>query len=257
MREMKTVPVRLLLSFLVLAAVQTTSAQITEWPTTVAPGRFLIEMDAISLTVDKDGGDKYTAFGAASTFLTTGLTHNWDIQVGAELFISQKFESGGLSDRDSGIGDVYVRTKYRFYENPETGTAAAFLPYVKIPTNTGEIGNDSVEGGVIVPWTTTLTGGFGVSAMAGVDVYRNDNNDGYDLYLHGSASLKRNITSALGVYGEVALAKSSEASSAEGIMGGGVTLSVSENTWWDFAVYKGISSVAPDWNQVIRFNFGF
>ena len=133
----------------------------------------------------------------------------------------------------------------------------AFLPYVKIPTNTGNVGNDAVEGGVIVPWTTTLTGGFAVAAMAGIDVYRNDNDDGYDLNLQGSASLTRKITGALGVYGEVALAKSSGASSAEGIMGGGVTLSVSENTWWDFAIYKGISSAAADWNQVIRFNFGF
>lgn len=257
MKEMKRVPACLLLSVLVLAAVPTASAQITEWPTTVAPGRFLLEMDAVSLTVDRAPGFKYTAFGAASPFLTTGLTHNWDIQVGAELFISQKVELGGRSDRNSGIGDVYVRTKYRFYEDSETGTAVAFLPYVKIPTNTGNVGNDAVEGGVIVPWTTTLTGGFDVAAMAGIDVYRNDNDDGYDLNLYGSASLTRKITGALGVYGEVALAKSSGASSAEGIMGGGVTLSVSENTWWDFAIYKGISSAAADWNQVIRFNFGF
>lgn len=256
MREMKTVPVRLL-SVLTLVVVHTASAQITEWPTTVAPGRFLLEMDAVSLTVDKDGGDKYTAFGAASTFLSTGLTENWDVQIGAELFISQKVESDGLRDRDSGIGDIYVRTKYRFYENTETGTAVAFLPYVKIPTNTGGVGNDAMEGGIIVPWTTTLAGGFNLSAMAELDFLRNDTDDGYDTYWYASASLNRPITGALGAYGEVALGKSSGASSAEGIMGGGVTLSVSENTWWDFAIYKGISSAAADWNQVIRFNFGF
>lgn len=232
-------------------------AQITEWPTTVEPGRFLLEMDAISLTLDREGGDKYTAFGAASTFLSTGLAHNWDIQVGAELFISQKYESGGFTERDSGVGDIYVRTKYRFYENSETGTAAAIIPYVKIPTNSGGVGNDAIEGGIIVPWTTKLAGGFDFAAMAELDLLRNDNDDGYDTYWYASASLSRSLTKAVGLYGEVALGKSSGASATEGIMGAGVTLAVSESTWWDFAVYKGISSGAADWNHVIRFNFGF
>lgn len=232
-------------------------AQITEHPATVAPGSFLLETDALSLTLDKEGGGKYTAVGAGSVFLTTGLTHNWDVQVGAELFISQKFESGGFSERNTGIGDLYVRTKYRFYENAETGTMAAILPYVKIPTNSGGVGNDAVEGGIIVPWSASLLGGFHCDVMAELDFLRNDNDDGYDTYWYASASLSRSLTKAVGFYGEVALGKSSGASTTEGIMGAGVTLSVSDKAWWDFAVYKGISSGAADWNHVIRFNLGF
>ena len=232
-------------------------AQITEHPATVAPGSFLLEMDALSLTLDKEGGGKYTAVGAGSVFLSTGLAHNWDVQVGAELFISQRFESGGFTERNTGIGDLYVRTKYRFYENTETGTMAAILPYVKIPTNSGGVGNDAVEGGIIVPWSTSLLGGFHCDVMAELDFLRNDNDDGYDTYWYASASLSRPLTGALGLYGEVAVGKSSGASATEGIMGAGVTLSVSDKAWWDFAVYKGISSGAADWNHVIRFNLGF
>ena len=232
-------------------------AQITEHPSTVAPGSFLLEMDALSLTLDKEGGGKYTAVGAGSVFLSTGLAQNWDVQVGAELFISQKFESGGFSERNTGVGDLYVRTKYRFYENTETGTMAAILPYVKIPTNSGGVGNDAIEGGIIVPWSTALLGGFHCDVMAELDFLRNDNDDGYDTYWYASASLSRSLTGALGLYGEVAVGKSSGASATEGIMGAGVTLALSESTWWDFAVYKGISRGAADWNHVIRFNFGF
>jgi hypothetical protein len=232
-------------------------AQITEHPATVAPGSFLLEMDALSLTLDKEGGGKYTAVGAGSVFLSTGLAHNWDVQVGAELFISQRFESGGFTERNTGIGDLYVRTKYRFYENTETGTMAAILPYVKIPTNSGGVGNDAVEGGIIVPWSTSLLGGFHCDVMAELDFLRNDNDDGYDTYWYASASLSRPLTGALGLYGEVAVGKSSGASATEGIMGAGVTLSVSDKAWWDFVVYKGISRGAADWNHVIRFNLGF
>lgn len=250
-------PLRPLVLAAALVAATGIRAQITEHPATVAPGSFLLEMDALSLTLDKEGGGKYTAVGAGSVFLTTGLAHNWDAQVGAELFISQKYEAGGFSERNTGVGDFYVRTKYRFYENTETGTMAAILPYVKIPTNSGGVGNDAVEGGIIVPWSTSLLGGFHCDVMAELDFLRNDNDDGYDTYWYASASLSRPLTGALGLYGEVALGKSSGASATEGIMGAGVTLSVSDKAWWDFAVYKGISSGAADWNHVIRFNLGF
>jgi hypothetical protein len=250
-------PLRSLVLAAGLVAAAGVHAQITEHPATVAPGSFLLEMDALSLTLDKEGGGKYTAVGAGSVFLSTGLAQNWDVQVGAELFISQKFEAGGFSERNTGVGDLYVRTKYRFYENTETGTMAAILPYVKIPTNSGGVGNDAVEGGIIVPWSTSLLGGFHCDVMAELDFLRNDNDDGYDTYWYASASLSRPLTGALGLYGEVAVGKSSGASATEGIMGAGVTLSVSDKAWWDFVVYKGISRGAADWNHVIRFNLGF
>ncbi len=232
-------------------------AQLTEWPATVAPGRFLLEMDAISLTIDREGGDKYTAFGAASTFLTVGVAQNWDIQIGAELFISQKADRGGLSDRNSGIGDVYFRTKWRFYENTEMGASAAVIPFVKIPTNSGGVGNDSVEGGVIVPWQATLAGGLVMYSMVELDLLRNDADDGYDTYWFGSMALSREVTSRIRLYAELAGAKSSGGSPWEATLGGGVTFNISENIWWDFAVYRGLSRGAADWNPVVRFNWGF
>jgi len=254
---MKPLPTRILIIVAALLVASPAMAQITEWPTTVAPGRFLLEMDAISLTLDKDAGGKYTGFGAASTFLSTGLAHNWDIQIGAELFLSQKYEGGSFTDRNLGIGDVYVRTKWRFFEDAETGTAIAILPYVKFPTNSGGVGNKSTEGGLIVPWSTTLIGGFNFNAMAELDFLRNDADDGYDTNWYASASLSRPLTKAVGFYGEVALGKTSGSSATEGVMGGGVTVAISDRTWWDFAVYRGISRDAADWNHVIRFNLEF
>lgn len=230
-------------------------AQITEWPTTVKPGRFLLEMDALSLTLDKEPGYKYTAFGAASTFLTTGLADNWDLQVGAELFFSQKIETSGFTERDSGIGDVYVRTKWRFFD--EGGSAVAIMPYVKLPTRTAGVGSNSLEGGVIVPWTTVLPGELNISAMVELDFLRNDADDGYDTYWYASTALSRQITKAIGVYGEATLGKSSGGADAEGLMGGGVTLAVSDSIWWDYAMYKGISKGAADWTHVLRLNWGF
>jgi hypothetical protein len=239
---------------LLLAAVSS-EAQITEWPTTVKPGRFLLEMDAISLTLDKEPGYKYSIFGAASTFLSTGLTENWDVQFGAELFFSQKIETSGFTERNSGVGNIYVRTKWRFYDSGDS--AVAIIPYVKLPTSSAAFGNDSVEGGIILPWTTVLPGEFNLYAMAELDFLRNDADNGYDSYWYFSAALRRELTKRIGIYGEATLGKSSGGGSAEGQLGGGVTLAVSDEIWWDYAMYKGISKGAADWTHVLRLNWGF
>lgn len=241
----------------VLAAAGAVRAQITEWPATVAPGHFLVEMDALSFTVDRAAGSRYTAVGAASTFLTTGLTANWDIQVGAELFLTQKYDDGSFTERHSGIGDIYLRTKWRFYEDAASGTSVAVLPYVKIPTNTGGVGNKSLEGGVIVPWGTRLWGDVELSAMVELDLLRNAADDGHDLNWYASMAATRQLTKSIGCYGELALGKSSGGGSFNGLLGGGVTYALSDNLWWDLAVYRGLSSDAADWNHVLRFNFSF
>ncbi len=242
---------------LLLLPLTAARAQITETPETVAPGHFLLEMDALSLTVDHESGSKFTAFGAASTFLTTGVTDNWDVQVGAELFLSQKFDAGGLTERHRGIGDVYFRTKWRFYQDTASGTSVALLPYVKMPTNTGGVGNKSVEGGLIVPWTTRLWGDFNLLAMAELDLTRNDADDGYDTFLYATATMSRTLTKRIGIYGEATWGKSSSGAPFEGQLGGGVTYAVSDNLWWDFAMYRGLSNGAPDWNHVLRLNISF
>ncbi len=248
---------RFLQAVVLLMFATVTRGQVTESPDTVKPGRFLLEVDAISLTVDREPGLKYTAIGAATTFLTTGVTERLDAQVGAEFYIHQKFDAAGFTERQSGVGDVYVRAKYRFYESNETYTAVAVIPYVKIPTNSGGVGNDAVEGGVIVPFKTELIGGFDFAAMAELAFLRNDNNDGYDSNVLASAYLSRSVTRGIGLYGEAVVAKSSGGRPWSGMLGGGLTLHVSEHAWWDFAVYRGISSGASDWNHVLRFNFGF
>lgn len=254
----RPVPLRSLFGLVLLGALALTArAQLTEWTTTVKPGRFLLEMDALSLTLDREDDFKYTAFGAASVFLTTGVRHNLDVQLGAELFVTQRIETSGFTDRNTGMGDLYVRTKWRFFEAEATDNAAAIIPYLKIPTNSGGVGNEAIEGGVILPWEARFPGGINLYAMAELDFLRNDADDGYDTYWFGSMALSRPLFGGIGLYAEIAGGKSAGGAAFEGTMGGGVTFAISDLAWWDFAVYRGISRGAADWNPVLRFNLGF
>lgn len=99
------------------------------------------------------------------------------------------------------------------------------MPYVKIPTNTGNVGNDSVEGGLIFPWAMKLTGGVQTGAMLQWERLRNAEDNGYDLCWCTSAYAHRNFTRFLGFYAEAtAVVSSASASSFAGSLGGGVTL---------------------------------
>lgn len=242
---------------LLLLIASAAQAQFTETAVTVAPGRFLVEMDALSIGVDRDEGTKATAVAVATTFLTTGLTANLDVQVGAELFLSQKFDAGGLSERDSGFGDLYLRSKWRFLDGGNLGPSAAIIPFVKLPTSTGGVGTEAVEGGLIMPWDFALGGGAFANVMGAVDLVRNDADDGYDSNWLVSASATVPFTTALHFYGEAHLAKSTSGADAEGSLGAGVAIYLTEHTWWDFGVYRGLTSATTDWTGVARFNFGF
>src|SRR5687767_2612363 len=92
--------------FMVLACATggSLNAQLTESPQTIAPGRLLFEIDGLRLAYDRDdsSGTKHTAVAVASTLLSTGISENWEVQVGAELFLRETFSFGGARDSRSG-----------------------------------------------------------------------------------------------------------------------------------------------------------
>ncbi len=247
---------RLALLLLVLAS-PVARAQVTESPETVKPGHFLLEMDALSIQTNlhDSAGGSASAVAVATTFLTTGLTDSLDVQVGVDLYVSQKYEKGAFTDRSSGFGDVYLRTKWTFWRDERS--AVALLPFVRLPTNSGHVGSKALEGGLIVPWATYLPGGGAFTAMGEWDFVRNDADNGYDAFWYASAVLQQPLTRLLTLYGEVTVGKSSSGAPWAGTLGGGVQLHVSSLFSWDLALYRGLSRGAPGWNPVVRINWGF
>jgi len=237
-------------------------AQVTEIPQTIAPGKFLLKMDALSLSFDrhdtKDEGVKFTAIGLGRAFLATGLTQNLDVQVGAELFLHTRVKMDNTTQSHSGIGDVYFRTKWTFWRDQSLGAAAAVMPYIKVPTSSGGVGNGYTEGGVIVPWAMSLSGGFNAGAMAQWGVVRNDANNGYDSQWAASGFFSRAITGTINIYGESTLtATSAGASRTAMTIGAGVNYNLTPFFVVDYALYAGVSRDAAAWNPVVRIRWEF
>ncbi len=245
---------------LLTAVVAPVAAQITETPHTVAPGKFLVEMDAISLSFNREdsGPNKYRALGLATTLLSTGVSHDVDVQVGVQFFLRQSYELFGASTRRSGLGDVTLRSKWTYWRDEKRGMAAAVIPYVKVPTSTGGVGNNHTEGGVIFPWELTLGKDAYFGAMASWDVVRNDDNDGYDSQWFASTYIYQKIVGPISAYAEATLQVSSaSASSFTGGIGGGMTWDLSKSLMLDYGVNRGLGNRATDWDHVVRLRWEF
>lgn len=68
---------------------------------------------------------------------TRGLTDSLDIYVGA---ISQRISTDGAVTNvsDSGIGNVAIGAKWRFFENKDSGLSFGFKPEVQLPVSEGK-----------------------------------------------------------------------------------------------------------------------
>lgn len=241
---------------LALAAYTPLSAQITETPHTIAPGHVRIEMDGLKLSYGRadEAGNTYDALAVAQTVVSVGLTRSVDVQVGAALFLRESFDLGGRRDSHSGIGDTSVRMKWTFWRS-ENGSAAAVVPFVRLPTHTGRMGSDKVEGGLILPFETTLAG-FRSGTMLRWDLARNAADDGYDSRFLLSSFLERQLVGPISLYGEATVeAFTGGSSDTWGSVGVGTVWHLTSTLEADLEFLRGVGDRATDWTYVARLNW--
>ena len=235
-------------------------AQMTDTPQTIEPGKFFLRMDAVTVGVNRDSAEpnRYTALGLASSMLSIGMTKSVDVQFGAQFFVRQTYQYRGVNSSRSGWGDTSFRTKWTFWSDDQLGAAAAVIPYVKIPSKTTGIGNNHMEGGIIVPWARQLGPGSEAGAMFQWDFARNDANNGYDSHGFTSGFMRQHIVGGFGAYAEATLAVSSASSSSfAGTIGGGATFDFSKFFQLDYGLSRGLGGRATDWTGVVRLRWTF
>src|SRR2546430_11942034 len=114
--------------------------------------------------------------------LKVGLRNDVDLQLGLETYLSVRTHdiASGTVQRNRGFGDVLVRAKWNAWGNDGGATAFGVMPYLKLPTNQDNLGNNSVEGGVIFPFAVELPAGWGMGRRAQFASIRADNASGRD-----------------------------------------------------------------------------
>jgi hypothetical protein len=145
-----------------------------------------------------------------------------------------------------------LRVKHNFWGNDGGTTALGIMPFVKLPTNGDDLGNHSVEGGLILPFAVSLPRGWDLSAMTEVDCMHDDKGNGSHATFVNSVSAGHAIAGGLAGYVEFYSEISAErGTSWVGLADFGLTCTVGRNTQFDAGVNIGVTPAAPDWNPFV------
>ena len=236
----------------------------TESPFTVDAGHFQLEMDLVSYSRDhntRDGADiRAESWAIAPVNLKVGLLNDLDFQLIIESYnrVWIKDQGNRAVVKQSGFGDVTLRLKKNFWGNDGGKTAFGVMPFVKLPTNQDNLGNNSVEGGIIFPLAVDLGAGWGVGAMTEVDFLRDEEGGGHHAELVNTITFGHQIMGRLDGYVEFFSAVSTESDSSwVGTIDAGFTYALSENAQLDAGVNVGITRSAEDVNPFIGFSYRF
>lgn len=251
----------------------------TESPYTVDAGHFQFEMDLVNYTYDSErvGGveTRVDAFAIAPINLKVGLCNQADLQVVIETwnYVRTKTSADNSGHpppspspipnadlHQRGFGDVTTRLKYNFWGNDGGKTAFAAMPFVKLPTNQDELGNDSVEGGVILPLAVALPLDFGMGLMTEFDFNRDATGNGRHTEFVNSITFghDRLLVRDLGGYVEFfSLVSAERGSRWIGTVDVGLTYGLSENVRLDAGVNIGVTKAADDVNPFIGLSWRF
>ena len=224
-------------------------------PYTLDAGHFQLESSLYSYRADKQcgGGDctKLHANGfAQDTTLRVGLSENSELQAVGDLYAIQRESDSSLPRRESsrGYGDTQLRLKRNLIGNkPSDDFSLAVLGYVKLPTAMDNLGNDSVEGGVELPFNVDLGGGWklgGQTALLSVD---QEDGTGHVLAFNNNLLLGKEITENLDSYLELYSYKAAEGAARwKTALDAGLAYGLSDNWSVDASVYYGLSEAADD-----------
>lgn len=236
----------------------------TEGPYTVDAGHFQLEMDMIRYTRDHataPGNNLETdslAVGAIN--LRAGLLNCLDFHVILDCYnwVRSEDRASHTVTRQGGFGDVTARLKFNCWGNDGGPTALALLPFVKFPTSQDNLGNDAVEGGLIIPLAVELPGGWGLGLMTEFDFMQDADAGGFHPEFVNSITLSHDIVGRLAGYVEFFSQLSTDRDAPWiGMVDLGLTYGLTANLQLDIGVNIGVTRSADDLNPFLGVSLRF
>ena len=222
----------------------------TESPYTVDAGHYQLEMDFANFTYDKTGRTTTRTWQAGDFNFKAGLLNNADIQFVYDNYLNVRTEdSSGNATTQSGFGDFTTRLKINLWGDDGGQTAFALLPYVTFPTSTDGLGENEVEGGLILPLAVSLPDDFDLSLETAASYMKNDDGNGYHEEFIASTSLGHPIIGKLSGFLEFFSNFTTETHAGwVGTVDTGLEYLVTKNIQLDCNCYFGVTPAAAQYN---------
>ena len=223
----------------------------TEGPTTVDAGHCQFEMDFATFTYDRTDGVRTKNWNIAPFNIRVGLLNTVEVSLIFESYLRQAIDDRPARTMSilSGVGDFITRLKINLWGDDGGQTAFALLPFVKFPTSTGGLGNASVEGGAIFPFSIKLPAKIEMGMETGFSFLRNESGGNYHEEFVNSVTFTREIIGKLSGYCEFFSSVSTEHDSEWiGTVDLGLTYLLTENLQLDCGCNIGVTHAADDIN---------
>jgi hypothetical protein len=223
----------------------------TESPYTLDAGHFMLEMDFANFTYDQMDGTTTRAWNIAPFNIKAGLFNNVDLQFVFDNYLNVRTENSATSatTTQSGVGDFTTRLKINLWGDDGGKTAFALLPFVKFPTSTDNLGNNAVEGGVILPLAVKLPAGFDMGCETAISFMQDVDDNRYHEEFINSITFDHGIIGRLSGYLEFFSDISTEHhASWIGTVDTGLEFMLTENIQLDCGCNFGVTRAADDFN---------
>ena len=145
---------------------------------TVPAGEVQIESDAVNWTRTVAAESRSDTVLYTNPTVKYGLSSRTDLEANLAPYETIDTAGPAAGPRLGGIGDLTLRLKQRLSADGAT-TQITLLPFVKVPTARRGIGNGRVEGGVVLPVSLPIPGGFTLTLGPEVDVLADGAGSGY------------------------------------------------------------------------------
>lgn len=225
-------------------------------------GHLQVETTLYSLMLDANKSNRAKQQSTLnSTTLRLGVAKDSEISVILPSIIWQRSRdvadatNSNIRSRD----DFLLRFKKNIFggDSTKNGGSLALMPYVKIPTNGKNLGNNSVEGGLKTHYDHKM-GDYLFSYLFDASAVKKSASIGRTALFGNVADLGKNFTSNLYAYVEFASYKSLEQkTAAKNYLDFGAIYQLSKNMTVDFVTNFGVSKAAEDFNFITGFAYRF
>ena len=224
----------------------------TDSPFTIDAGVFQIESDVWNWTLDYEKGVRTRTWIIGNTNFKLGLTNWMDLQIFPQFYVNKRTSGPAFGKplEQDGFGDTTVRLKINLLGNDGGKLVIGFLSSLKIPTNTGDTGNQVWEPGFELPVSYSLPLGFTLFAQTRIDILDKARSSNMQVQWQNPIGLSRTIVGNLSGYVEFYDAVSS--GPWVGTLDTGLIYQVTPNCSIDVNSFFGLTRSAPDYNVFSR-----
>jgi hypothetical protein len=215
-------------------------------PYTVDAGHFQYETDLAVFGYGNTNGKTTRDWTVLDPTLKVGLTNTVDAELQITPYESLKTKTAAGHMSISGAGDMFGRLKVNVLGDDQGAVSMAVLPYLKFPTARSGLGNGKLEGGIILPVSFGVPGGFTIIVMPEGDFLRNDAGNAYHAVLDFLINVSHPLDKRWTIYSEIFTTQHFESQDSPiYTLDEALTYAVTPNLQLDFGGNFGLNRVTP------------